>query len=79
MVLRAVFPVQDQFGETFSWVHAEVYTDDTATIPAPAVEAASLTFEPALFVIAPDGTVIERLDAIWDQTELVEVLARASS
>ena len=77
--LESMIDVQDQFGETFSWVHAEVYTDNTATTPAPAVEAASLTFEPALFVIAPDGTVIERLDAIWDETELVEVLERASA
>jgi hypothetical protein len=77
--LESMIDVQDRFGETFTWVHAEVYTDNTATTPAPAVDAASLTFEPALFVIAPDGTVIERLDAIWDETELVEVLERASA
>ena len=77
--LESMIDVQDRFGETFTWVHAEVYTDNTATTPAPAVDAASLTFEPALFVIAPDGTVIERLDAIWDQTELVEALERASA
>ena len=77
--LESMIDVQDRYGEAFTWVHAEVYTDNTATTPAPAVEAASLTFEPSLFVIAPDGTVIERLDAIWDQTELVEVLERASA
>jgi hypothetical protein len=77
--LESMIDVQDRYGDTFTWVHAEVYTDNTATTPAPAVEAASLTFEPSLFVIAPDGTVIERLDAIWDETELVEVLERASA
>jgi hypothetical protein len=77
--LESMIDVQDRFGEMFTWVHAEVYTDNTATTPAPAVDAASLTFEPALFVIAPDGTVIERLDAIWDESELVEVLERASA
>jgi hypothetical protein len=71
--------VKDRYGDTFSWVHAEVYTDNTATTPAPAVEAANLTFEPALFVIDTDGSVIERLDAVWDETELVEVLDRASA
>jgi hypothetical protein len=76
--LESMISVQDRYGETFTWIHAEVYTDNTATIPAPAVEAANLTFEPALFVIATDGTVIERLDAVWDETELVEVLERAS-
>lgn len=77
--LESMIDIQDRFGEAFTWVHAEVYTDNTATTPAPAVDAASLTFEPSLFVIAPDGTVIERLDAIWNQTELVEVLERASA
>lgn len=77
--LESMIDVQDRFGDAFTWVHAEVYTDNTATTPAPAVDAASLTFEPSLFVIADDGTVIERLDAIWDETELVEVLERAST
>jgi hypothetical protein len=77
--LESMIDVQDRFGDAFIWLHAEVYTDNTATTPAPAVDAASLTFEPALFVIAADGTVIERLDALWDETELVEVLERALS
>ncbi len=77
--LESMIEVQDRFGETFTWVHAEVYTDNTATTPTDSVGAANLTFEPALFVIAADGTVIERLDAVWDETELVEVLERASS
>ena len=77
--LDSMIDVQDRFGDAFTWVHAEVYTDDTATTPAPAVDAASLTFEPALFVIGADGNVIERLDAVWDETELVEVLERATS
>ena len=76
--LESMIAVQDRFGETFDWVHAEVYTDNTATIPADAVTAANLSFEPALFVIAADGTVIERIDAVWDETELVEVLERAA-
>jgi hypothetical protein len=77
--LESMISVKDRYGDTFSWVHAEVYTDNTATTPAPAVEAANLTFEPALFVIDTDGSVIERLDAVWDETELVEVLDRASA
>jgi hypothetical protein len=77
--LESMINVQDRFGDTFTWIHAEIYTDNTATTPTDAVDAASLTFEPALFVIGADGTVTERLDAIWDETELVEVLERASS
>jgi hypothetical protein len=76
--LESMIDVQDRFGDAFTWIHAEVYTDNTATTPTDAVDAASLTFEPALFIISADGTVTERLDAIWDETELVEVLERAS-
>jgi len=76
--LEAMIDVQDDFGDTFVFVHAEVYTDDTATVPAPAVEAAGLTYEPALFVTGADGNVVERLDAVWDRTELVEVLSRVA-
>jgi hypothetical protein len=77
--LESMISVQDRFGKTYTWVHAEVYTDNTATVPTDAVGAASLSFEPALFVIGADGNVIERLDAIWDESELVEVLERAES
>ncbi len=77
--LESMISVQDRFGETFTWVHAEVYTDNTATTPADAVGAANLTFEPSLFIIGADGTVLERVDAVWDETELVEVLERASA
>jgi hypothetical protein len=77
--LESMIAVQDRFGETFDWVHAEVFTDNTATIPTDAVGAANLTYEPALFVIASDGTVLERVDAVWDESELVEVLERAAS
>jgi hypothetical protein len=76
--LESIIDVQDRFGDQFTFVHAEVYTDNTATEPTPAVDAARLTYEPALFVTDASGVVVERLDAVWDQTELVEVLERAS-
>jgi hypothetical protein len=76
--LESIIDVQDQFGDQFTFVHAEVYTDNTATEPAPAVDAARLTYEPALFVTDASGVVTERLDAVWNQRELVEVLGRVS-
>ena len=76
--LEAMIDVRDDFDDTFTFVHAEVYTDDTATAPAPAVEAVGLTYEPALFVTDANGVVVERLDAVWDETELVEVLTRVA-
>jgi hypothetical protein len=77
--LESLIDVQDQFGDAFTFVHAEVYTDDTATVVAPAVDAAGLTYEPVLFVTDAAGVVVERLDAVWDETELVEVLTNASA
>ena len=63
-------------GVTF--VHAEVYADNTATTLAPAIEAAQLSFEPVLWVTDADGVVVERLDAIWDGSEVAEILDRVS-
>jgi len=77
--LESLIDVQDQFGDAFTFVHAEVYTDDTATTVAPAVDSAGLSYEPVLFVTDADGVVLERLDAVWDETELVEVLSNASA
>jgi hypothetical protein len=76
--LESLIELQGRFGEQFTFVHAEVYTDGTATTVAPAVSAASLSYEPALFITDASGIVIERLDAVWDTSELAEVLERAS-
>jgi hypothetical protein len=62
-----------------AFVHAEVYTDDTATISTPAVEAAGLTYEPVVWITDASGTIVERLDAIWNDTELAEVLDRVTA
>jgi hypothetical protein len=76
--LESLIEVQDEFGDAFTFVHAEVYTDLTATEATGAVEAAGMFYEPALFVTDAEGTVVERLDAVWDTSELVEVLRRVS-
>ncbi len=62
-----------------AFVHAEVYADNTATTIAPAVEAAGLSFEPVLWVTDADGVIVERLDAIWDGTEVAEILDRVTA
>jgi len=76
--LESLIDLQPDYADRYVFVPAEVFTDDTATQPAPAVEAANLTYEPALFVTDATGTVVERLDAVWDATELAEVLDRHS-
>jgi hypothetical protein len=57
-------------------IHAEVYVDRNARQTAPTVDALGLDFEPSLFLAAPDGTVTDRLDSIFDGAELDEALAR---
>jgi hypothetical protein len=75
--LESMIDLQDEFADTVTFVHAEVYTDAAATAITPAVEAAGLSYEPALFITDSDGVIVERLDAVWDVTELRETLLRA--
>jgi hypothetical protein len=58
-----------------SFVHADVYADNAGTVLAPAVEALGILYEPVLYVCDANGTVIDRLDAIWDQAEVDEAVA----
>ncbi len=55
-------------------IHAEVYTDRSAARTTPAVAAYHLNYEPALFVVGADGTVIERLDNVFDRAEVSAAL-----
>lgn len=57
-------------------IHAEVYADDQAKVPTDIVNTLGLTYEPALFVAAPDGTVNDRLDYTFDATELDDAINR---
>ncbi|WP_040493906.1 hypothetical protein [Ilumatobacter nonamiensis] len=72
--LETMVDVAPDYADSFVFVHAEVWTDTTATEVAPAVATLDMQFEPALFIVGPDGTVIERLDGLWDETELRERL-----
>ncbi len=62
-------------------IHAEVYanpeqvrTIDQAT-QAPLVLAYHMSFEPSLFVVDRTGTLVRRLDTIFDRDELHDTLA----
>jgi len=64
-------------------VHAEVYANpdevdgnfaDPAIRLAPAVIAAGLTFEPVLFLVSPDGVLVDRIDNVFDVDEAVDAL-----
>lgn len=74
--LDALLSVRDKVGDAAIFVHAEVYTDSTATVTAPAVTGHNMSFEPALFVTDANGKLVDRLDAIFDSREVQAVLAR---
>jgi len=64
------------------FIHAEVYahpeSDPDLQDYAATVTALGLHFEPCLVLAGADGNVAERLDNIFDETELVEALGRLS-
>ncbi|WP_420451626.1 hypothetical protein [Ilumatobacter sp.] len=72
--LEATIEVSEEYADRFAFVHAEVFTDGTATTVAPAVDAVEMTYEPAVFITDATGAIVERLDGLWDATELRERL-----
>jgi hypothetical protein len=72
--LNALLSLRDLVGDKITMLHAEIYTDDTATTVAPAVEAFNMTYEPALFIADAKGKLVERFDAIFDAAEITEAL-----
>ena len=75
-VLDLLVDRAEQHADVLTIVHAEVYTDDTASAVTDTVKAYGMTYEPALFLAAPDGTINARLDYTFDGSELDEVLSR---
>lgn len=66
-------------------IHAEVYANprevdgnlaDPAIRPAPVLAELQLEFEPVLFIVGPDGRVVDRLDNVFDTAEIDAALNR---
>jgi hypothetical protein len=74
--IEGLLAVRDRVGDAMTFVHAEIYTDSTVSTVAPAVTALNMTYEPALYITDATGTLVERLDAVFDAREINEVLAR---
>ena len=82
-VLDVLLKQKDQFPQV-KMLHAEVYPSDAAAQPGnqqvtEAVTAFGLTFEPALYLAAADGTIVNRIDTIFDGVELHDALAQLVS
>ena len=78
-ILDTLITAHTRLGDTVSMVHAEVYTDNTATTTTPAVQAYQMSFEPCLWITDATGTVVERLDFVFDQGEIDAALAKVAS
>lgn len=75
-VLDFLLAAHDKLADKVTMVHTDIYTDGTLKTIAPAVFAYQMDYEPALFVADASGTIIERLDAVWDADELDATLAK---
>lgn len=61
-------------------LHLEVFSNPATSLTklAPAVNQLMLPFEPALILVGSDGKVVDRLDAIYDASEVDRALASLS-
>jgi len=70
--LQFLMKEHERVGDKLVMVHADVYADAAATEVAPAVNALGVQYEPIIYFCTADGTIVDRLDAIWDASELTE-------
>lgn len=63
------------YADVATFVHAEVFADPEATMLAPAVTALGIDYEPIIWVTDASGTVVRRIDIVWDADELTSMLA----
>ena len=77
-ILDDLLVAHTRLGDAVTMVHAEVYTDNTAQTTTPAVNAYHMTFEPCLWITDAKGTIVERLDFVFDQGEIDAALAQVS-
>lgn len=67
---------------TIGFVHVEPWANPSEgeglTDPdlrrSPTIDALNLTFEPALFLVGSDGVIVDRIDNVFDATELQDAL-----
>jgi hypothetical protein len=78
-ILDNLLTAHAALGDKVAMVHSEVYTDSTASTPTPAVTAYHMSFEPCLWVTDATGTIVERLDFVFDQGEINAALAKVTA
>lgn len=74
--LEALVNEHSRIGDAMVMVHADVYADDAATVTSPAVAALGVMYEPIVYFTDKSGVVVDRLDGVWDSSELRDRLAK---
>lgn len=72
--LELLVAEHERLGDQVAMVHADVYADDKAASIAPAVTALNVDYEPIVYFMDSAGIIVDRLDGVWDQSELRERL-----
>ncbi len=81
-VLEVLLELAPEF-PNIKFLHAEVYSNaalvennylDSRILQSPTVSDLAITFEPSLFLLRPDRTIFDRIDNVYDNTELRSVL-----
>ena len=70
--LQFLMAEHTRVGDRIVMVHADVYADAEATTIAPAIEALGVLYEPIIYFCTPGGTIVDRLDGVWDSSELTD-------
>ena len=79
-VLDLLLDAHQEYGDRVTMVHADVYTDDTATVTAPAVRGLQDDAGSRRSIVADaTGTIVDRLDISYSAAELRSVLDQAGA
>lgn len=73
-VLDGLVTLAKDFSDVI-FVHADVYTDETATTTTPTIVALNLTFEPVIWITDTSGVITHRFEGVWHPDEVRQVLA----
>ena len=77
--LEFLIQASKQYADIATFVHAEVYADPEGTEVAPAVTEYTLDYEPVIWITDATGTVVRRIDIVWDADDLGQMLAESLS
>lgn len=68
-VLTFLIDERDKLAGKMTMLHAEVYKDDSINDITELMVALHLTYEPVLFIADASGTIVTRIDNVWDAAE----------